>query len=335
VVGPGGPVPTVAGPVVVQQAFDPQWAEKMFPKLDHDFGTVARGSEAKYRLKLTNVFKEAVHIRSAGTTCKCFQVKIPKDTLASLESTDIEITVDTLKFEGERKSTMMITFDRPAYAEIPIPLHAYIRKDVGLTPGGAQFGNVPKGQPVDRKIQVNHVGRVDWKITELICKNEHIEAKATELARQPNGSTTYELVVSLKPSAPAGEFREQLTIVTDDAGGPQIPVVVEGRVEPDFYATPELLDFGVVAPGAEVTRNLVIRGRRAFKVTGIESETTAGTFEARLPKEGKTTQIVPITFVAPMTPGVITDEFSVLLDQSNEPIRFKAFGKVDPNKPRR
>jgi len=36
-----------------------------------------------------------------------------------------------------------------------------------------------------------------------------------------------------------------------------------------------------------------------------------------------------------MTPGVITDEFSVLLDQSNEPIRFKAFGKVDPNKPRR
>jgi len=25
----------------------------------------------------------------------------------------------------------------------------------------------------------------------------------------------------------------------------------------------------------------------------------------------------------------------VLLDQSTEPIRFKAFGKVDPNKPRR
>ena len=114
VVGPEGTVPTVAGPVVVQQGFDPQWAEKMFPKLDHDFGTVARGSEAKYRLKLTNVFKETVHIRSAGTTCKCFQVKIPKDTLASLESTEIEIVVDTLKFEGERKSTMMITFDRPA-----------------------------------------------------------------------------------------------------------------------------------------------------------------------------------------------------------------------------
>ena len=333
--GPEGSLPTVAGPVVVQQGFNPQWAEKMFPKLDHDFGTVARGSEAKYRLKLTNVFKETVHIRSAGTTCKCFQVKIPKDTLASLESTEVEIVVDTLKFVGERKSTMMITFDRPAYAEIPIPLHAYIRKDVGLTPGGAQFGNVPKGQPMDRKIQVNHVGRPDWKITELICKNEHIEAKATELARQPNGSTTYELVVSLKPTAPAGDFREQLTIVTDDAAGPQIPVVIEGRIEPDFYATPEFLDFGVVAPGTETTRNLVIRGRRAFKVTGIESETTAGTFEARLPKEGKAIQIVPITFVAPMTPGVITDEFSVVIDQSSEPIRFKAFGRVDPNKPRR
>ncbi|MCY2967628.1 MAG: hypothetical protein NT069_29035, partial [Planctomycetota bacterium] len=110
----------------------------------------------------------------------------------------------------------------------------------------------------------------------------------------------------------------------------QIPVMVEGRIEPDYYATPEILDFGVVAPGAEVTRNLVVRGRRAFKVTKIESEMTAGTFEARLPKEGKITQIIPITLVAPTTPGAVTDEFSITVDQSDEPVRFKAFARVDP-----
>jgi hypothetical protein len=33
-----------------------------------------------------------------------------------------------------------------------------------------------------------------------------------------------------------------------------------------------------------------------------------------------------------MTGGPVTDEFSVLLDQSNEPVRFKAFARVDPNR---
>ncbi|MCY2967629.1 MAG: DUF1573 domain-containing protein, partial [Planctomycetota bacterium] len=210
-------LPAGQPPVVVQPAPDPQWAEKLFPKLEHDFGTIAKGSEAKLRLKITNIWQQTVHIRAAGTTCKCFQVRIPKDTLASLESTEIEVTVDTQKFQGERKSTMMITFDRPAYAEVPIPLMAYIRNDVGLTPGGAMFGNVPKGQEMQKKIQVSHVGRPDWKITELICKSPHIEAKATEIGRFNNGTTNYELVVIVKPSCPAGEFREQVTIVTDDA----------------------------------------------------------------------------------------------------------------------
>ena len=30
------------------------WAEKMFEKLNHDFGVVARGADARYRLKFTN-----------------------------------------------------------------------------------------------------------------------------------------------------------------------------------------------------------------------------------------------------------------------------------------
>lgn len=332
--GPANPVPG-QGVVVLpagQQGFDPQWAEKMFSKTDHDFGTVARGSDAKLRIKITNRYNETIHIKSAGTTCRCFTVRIPKDTLASKESTEVEVTLDTLKFEGKREATMMVTFDRPIFAEVPIPLHAYIRKDVGLTPGGVFFGNVAQGQELNKKIQVSHVGRLDWKITELILKNDFLVATAKDTGRLNNGTTTYDLVVTLKSNAPIGEFREQLTIVTDDAASPHIPVMIEGRVEPDFYATPEVLDFGVVAPGAEVTKNLVVRGRRAFKITKIESETTLGTFETRLPKEGKVTQIVPITFMAPTVPGTITDEFSVIIDQTEVPVKFKAYAKVDPSK---
>ena len=34
------------------------WAEKMFDKLNHDFGVVARGADARHRLKLTNKYQQ-------------------------------------------------------------------------------------------------------------------------------------------------------------------------------------------------------------------------------------------------------------------------------------
>ena len=52
-------------------AQDYQWAQQMFEKLDHDFGVVARGADARYRLKITNKYKQPVHIASVTTTCGC------------------------------------------------------------------------------------------------------------------------------------------------------------------------------------------------------------------------------------------------------------------------
>ena len=39
-----------------------EWAKKMFPVTQHEFGTVARGSKQEYRFELKNIYKEDVHI---------------------------------------------------------------------------------------------------------------------------------------------------------------------------------------------------------------------------------------------------------------------------------
>ena len=67
-------------------AQDPQWAHKMFDKLEHDFGVVPSNADLKYRIKITNKYKETVHIAKVTPGCSCAAGKPSKDTLAGDET---------------------------------------------------------------------------------------------------------------------------------------------------------------------------------------------------------------------------------------------------------
>jgi hypothetical protein len=308
------------------QAQDQGWAEKLFDKLNHDFGVVARGADARYRLAITNRYVQTVHIANVRTSCGCTAAKPSQDTLLSRESAYIELTMDTRKFTHQKDSTVTVVFDAPLYAEVRIPVRAFIRTDVVLTPGSAEFGSIPKGAEQTRKISVAYAGRDDWQIREVVSKNPNIAVKLDETARG-EGRVSYELTVSIKGSAPIGDLRDQLTLLTDDAGNPQIPVLIEARVEPEFVVSPNTLSFGVLNPGEKRTVNIVIRGKKPFAIEKIESEKTS-VFEARLPQDSRVIHVLPITLTAPSEAGAIDETFTVTIPGSTDIVQFRAYGKI-------
>jgi len=308
-------------------AQDSRWAERMFSELSHDFGVVARGADVKHRLKITNNNQQTVHIAEIKTSCGCTAAKAEKETLASGESTFIDITMNSIKFEGHKPSSFTVIFDRPAYVEVRVSLQSYIRRDVVLTPGGAQFGSVAFGEGADRTLHINYAGRNDWKIREVISQNPQIQTKVVETQRS-GGNVKYDLYVALNDKAPLGSFRDQLTLVTNDAGNPRIPVLVEGQVEAEFSVNPELVSFGTLAPGERKTVNVIVRGKKPFKIERVESEASSGLFETRLPKDAKPVQVLPLTLIAPDQPGAIDEEFHVTISETSEPLRFRSRGKV-------
>ncbi|MBI3863572.1 MAG: DUF1573 domain-containing protein [Planctomycetia bacterium] len=309
------------------RAFAQEWAEKMFEKREHDFGVVAKGADARYRLKITNAYKQPVHIASVTTTCGCSAAKPSKDTLVSLESAYIEIVMDTRKFSHQKDSNVIVTIDQPLHAEVRIPIHAYIRTDVVLTPGGAEFPPLSQGEDKEYKIDVAYAGRGNWKIKNVVSKNPNVTAKVVETRRDAT-NVNYSLLVTVKGTAPLGDLREQLTLVTDDAGNPNIPVLVTARVDPEFVVNPDIVSFGNLTPGEKKTVNVVVRAKKQFSIEKIESEKSSGTYEVRLPKDAKQTHVVALTVVAPNEPGSVDEQFSVTIAGRNEPVTFKAHGKV-------
>jgi hypothetical protein len=312
-------------------AQDPQWAHKMFEKLEQDFGVVPSNADLKYRIKIKNIYKETVHISGVGSSCNCTAGKPSKETLASEETAHIDLTMDTRRFRGMKETTVTVSFNQPIFSQVEIRVRAFINPDLIINPGAAEFGGVAKGTDRLLRLSVAYNGRGISSIKDAVCKNPNVVAKLVEVRRDPfNANINYELHVTIKGTAPLGEIREQVMLVTDDPNNRNIPVLVEARVEPEFVVNPELVNFGVLAPGERRELKVYIRStkKQPFAIDKIESEKTAGTFETRIPKESRDLHTLPLTFIAPKEAGPVTEEFTVTISGSAEPVTFKAYGKV-------
>jgi len=300
------------------------WAEQMFDRLNQDFGTVPKGSVAKARIKITSLWRDDTHIADVRTTCGCSAAEPDKTTLKSRESTFIEITMNTHKFTHRKNSNVIVTFDKPQRAEVRIPITAYIQPDIILDPGSVNFGSIDNGIAWRQKVQVSHAHQSNWQITTAKSDSEHLDVNVTKNEGKPG----YELSVTLKPTAPIGDFRDQVVLNTTDPNSAQVTVLVEGKVTPDIIVTPEMASIGKMAPGQEKTVRVVVRGKRPILIESIKSSTEHSAFAWETPAEEKNVHVIPIHIKAGSALGKIEEEFQVRITGRAEPVRFKVYGEV-------
>jgi hypothetical protein len=308
---------------------DLNWAEKMFEKRSHDFGVVATASDVSYRFKITNIYQQQVHISSVDTTCGCSAAAASKTTLGSREEAYVEVTMDTRKFKRKKDSNLIVKFDAPLWAEVRIPISAYIRTDVVVNPGAVQFGAVDHGTSASQRLTVAYAGRRDWTIKDVLVNSDYLEASVKETNRSA-GQANYELTVNLKPNAPPGALRRYVTLVTDDRNSPHVPVLVQANIEADITITPSIVALGTLIPGQTKSFNVVLRGKEPFEIQKIECGSSNEAFAVRLPKEGVVRQVhvLPLTVTTPSEPGQLAEEFSVTIAGRPDPVVFKALGQV-------
>lgn len=311
-------------------AQDPFWAEKMLDRKDFKFGSVAKGGDATLRLNVRNIYKEDIQITNLGTGCSCvsWDEKTYPIIVPSGKEIALTLRLDTIRYDGERKSAAKVSLLEPTLGSaktVELPVEAYIRKDIVLAPGSVNFGAVDLGKGAEQRVAISYAGRADWKITLGKPVNSNLTSQLVEKKRD-NGLVNYELVVTLKPETPLGGLRDQITLVTDDINNPQIPVLVEARVEADIVVSD--LQFGSVTAGQTKTMNVIIRGRKPIKIEKIERTKADESFKVKSPQATATVHSLPLTFTPPNEPGPFEEEFFITISGREEPITFKAKGRI-------
>ena len=290
------------------------WAKKMFDLTTRDFGVVTKGSKTEQVFTVENIYEEDAHIERITSSCGCTTATVDKSALKTWEKAKITAVVDTRNHTGRRDATLRVVFDKPFRVEVQLQVHAFIRGDVVVRPDTLQFGTVPLGKSVQKKVAVAYAGRSDWRIERVESSNPNLSARAVETGRGM-GQVSYDVTVTLKADAPAGYVRDHVFLVTNDfnAQAARVPVAVDGAVAAALTVRP--LPMMMAEAGQAVTRNLVVEGQTPFRITGAACDDPRVKLTA--PAEAKTVHVIPVTFTADDKPGKVKCTIHIQTDLGN------------------
>ena len=302
--------------VTIAEPAPAQWAARMFNSMDHDFGTVARGQHVKTQFKITNIFDTAVHIASAVPSCSiCTVTKLEKNWLKPGESMMLEAGMNTIGFTGPRSVSVTVTFDRPSYSSARLTLRCYSRSDVVFSPGEILLGDVKQGTAVTKRMKIHYAGRSDWQIASATCTNPAISVDLKETHRRVSAAGShheigYEMTVSLKTDAPAGRIYEQILLGINDAYNKSLPVLVRGTVKSEVNLSPKILNFGNVSVAKPPLKQVLVLGKRPFKIVDIEA-VEPGPFQIERSEAVKRFHTLKVRIDPEGQPGKVTQVFRI------------------------
>ncbi len=266
----------VALAVLTASASAQGWADKMFPEgLTHDFGTVARGTQLLHKFKITNIYAVRMEITSIKSACGCVTATAAKMVLGPRESSWIEVRMDARRFAGGKTVGIRVTVGPEYIQSAQLNVTANSRSDVVFNPGQVSFGTVTRGQSLTQIIDIEYAGNLDWQVSEVVAKDVPYNVTIAELYRERGklrtpGKVGYRLSATLKEDAPIGALTHHVYLKTNDPASPLVPVLIEANVQSALTVTPKILSLGSVKTDTALTRRVVVRGNRPFRVTGVE-----------------------------------------------------------------
>lgn len=272
-----------------------EWVRAMFEESSHDFGTVPRGAKAEFAFELTNKYEEDVHIASVRSSCGCTIPSISKADLKTYERGAIVCEFNTRSFIGAKSAVVTVVFTQPFYGEMQLNVKGNIRSDIVTEPGEINFGEVPRGTEKVTNVSVSYAGRNQWEIKDVRSANQHLGV-ALERINDGTGRVKYDMKVRLKDSCPAGEYSDQIVLVTNDAQFNLVTVPVRGSILPPLVM-PVSVELGTISIGKSVQKSLIIKGHEEFAITKVECDDPRFSFTPNVQKKARA-HLIPMEFTA-------------------------------------
>ncbi len=215
------------------RASDSDWLTTVFPERAYDFGNVARGSQIRHSFPVINRTTSEIRIADWRTKCGCTNVRVGARVIPPGTQTTVEATIDTTKFQGYKASGLTLVVDRPVFTEIDLNLSCFIRGDIMLNPGQLDFGTVRLSSNLpSAALNVTYAGgRPNWDIAELKTQTAKVKAVARELSRSGDGQIHWLITATLQPGVTTGYFKDEITLITNDADRQAIPISVVANLQ--------------------------------------------------------------------------------------------------------
>jgi hypothetical protein len=306
------------------------WADKMFKEgTAHDFGSVPRGAQLYHRFEMINIYAVPLQILDVHTSCGCATATPSTKVLASREKGYIDVTMDGRRFTGQKNIKISVTVgpDYSSTAELRVMANA--RSDIVFNPGEVSFGVVARGESPVQTIDVEYAGVLDWRVSSINTNGAPFNVTIEELYRR-TGQVGYRVRFALQPTAPLGALKQEVFLQTNDPASPLVPVVVEANVQATLTASPENIKLADLKVGQEVTRKVMVRGSKPFRIVGIDGGDEAVSVVTSLPSQQPLVQHTLVIKCQPAKAGDFHKQLQIKTDIQEGPVAVTVEGSAAP-----
>ncbi|WP_169976682.1 DUF1573 domain-containing protein [Tautonia rosea] len=325
-------VSAMASQVQAQSATE--WVEAVFPERSHNFGTVAKGSVLRHNFKITNRTNREVRISGWKPMCGCTDVNLGAQAIPPGAQTTLEVVFDTTKFSGYKATGLTLYLEQPSARTIDYSLTSFIQDEIEVTPGVLDFGDLKRGGTAEKIVTLRYRGgQKNWRVIDMRHANSSLSAELQEVPRPGNDGVEYRLVARLDPNRLRnGNFRDQITLITNDEQRKTIPLSVVARVSPEVSLSPAVLNLGSVRAGQRVERTVLLRGSTPFRVMETKAVEGAIAVSGASPDTSRPLHQIKVAIeTPPASNGAYHAILEIETDHPDEPpVRLTAFATVVP-----
>jgi hypothetical protein len=306
------------------------WADKMFKDgISHDFGSVPRGAQLFHRFSMTNIYAVPLQIIDVRTSCGCSAATPSTKLLQPREVGFIDVSMDGRKFTGPKSIRVSVTVGPEYTSTAELTVTANSRADVVFNPGQVTFGAVPKGSTPTQTIDVEYAGTLDWRVTGVLTNGAPFDVALEEWYRVP-GKVGYHARFTLQARAPVGPLKQEVFLQTNDPASQLVPVLVEATVQAALTVSPDPVRADDLRVGQELTRKVMVRGTRPFRVLAVEGTGDDVGVATRLPTDKPQVQHTLVLKCRPARPGDFKRELRIRTDLQDAPVTVTVEGKAVP-----
>ncbi len=185
----------------------------VFKEQVYDFGIAGPEQKIRHTFKFINSGSEPLKIIKLSPSCGCTVALIPETEVMPGGSGEIQAVLETGKYEGKQKATIVVHSNDPLRAEIVLTIKGIIKTGIAVVPQGISFGNIQKGETAAARVRVLQLSDAPLVLEKIELNDKFLTVETSEFGEE--NSRGINIYIILKPEIPAGMFSEVITLHTN------------------------------------------------------------------------------------------------------------------------
>jgi hypothetical protein len=310
------------------QPSDPTLSPLFWEAMSHDFGNIPDTAPVSHVFKFTNKGDKRVTIQSANGSCGCTVPELKKKVFEPGETGEMTVTFNPQHRRGPQPKQITVMFAEPAGTpQTMLTINSNVQPLMIVEPMKMYLMEVDS--KVGKSTEILVSGRKsDFMVqaVETVSPNLLISVgEKREVQIDGQAFQQYPISVTVKPSAPLGEFQTELVIKTNEETAPTQNYMFVADVVGELKATPTKLTLRAFTPNIAFANvvTLETRSGKPFKVTSVD---VTGREDMQLVADVETTNLtgkpaytIRLNGVTPDVTGTVSGEIVVKTDLPENP----------------